>query len=215
MLIEFLPTFKYFSTYTKWNTNQNILDFGSNCGNLLKSCNGAIIENQYTGIDVDLDSIQDGKINFPDAKWVWYNRYNPVYNKNGKDVLPELDNTYDLIVSYSVFSHTTESDMVELVDYLYNQLLPGGTMLFTYCNVDNAACVEWFRARRVDCDIIPRKNVVYLANNKVSDNISDENCINFVTFYKENYILDVLKKYNPLSLKPTHGWFQHCIKISK
>lgn len=215
MLIEYLPTFKYFSNYTKWGIENNILDFGSNCGNLLKSCNGNILECQYTGIDVDLHSVEDGKANFSNAKWVWYNRYNPVYNKSGKDVLPELNETYELIVSYSVFSHTTVDDMLILVDYLYNQLSIGGTLLFTYCNVENEQCVEWFRARRIDCDVVPKQNYVYLVNNKITNTVSDKDCINFVTFYKEEYLLDVLKKYKPESLTPTPGWFQHCIKISK
>ena len=37
MLMEYLPTSDYFSNFLEWNTEQTILDFGSNWGNLLRS----------------------------------------------------------------------------------------------------------------------------------------------------------------------------------
>ena len=51
MLMNQIPTSDYFSNFLEWNTEQTILDFGSNCGNLLLS-NKIINDNQYTGIDV-------------------------------------------------------------------------------------------------------------------------------------------------------------------
>jgi len=117
MIIEYIPTFYYFSHYVDWKQEYKILDFGSNCGNLLKSSRGKINPKQYTGIDVDADSITEGKRLFPTANWVYYNRQNPAYNPDGENILPTLNEKYDLIISYSVFSHTSVEDMIETVEY--------------------------------------------------------------------------------------------------
>jgi SAM-dependent methyltransferase len=215
MLIEYLPTFDYFNHFVTWNPNDKILDFGSNCGNLLKSNPGIIKENNYTGIDIDHGSILTGQELFPSAKWVSYNRRNPAYNFNGENILPPLDDTYDLIVSYSVFSHTTFEDMIELLDYLYGRLNPKGKIYFTFCNVGKSYCVEWFRNRRVNCDLVPKKNLVYLVDNKVSYTEPTEPCIHFVAFYQAEWLLEKLKKFNPKINPAPIYWIQDCIEIVK
>lgn len=215
MLIEYLPTFNYFNHFVQWNPNNKILDFGSNCGNLLKSNPGILKESNYTGIDVDEGSILEGRRLFPNATWVSYNRHNPAYNPTGDNTLPTLEDTYDLIVSYSVFSHTTFEDMVELLDYLYSRLNTNGRIYFTFCNVDNKSCVEWFRNRRVDCDPVPNCNVVYLVNNKVTFSKPIEPCIHFVAFYNQEWLLDKLKKFNPKINPAPLPWIQDCIEIVK
>ena len=42
-----------------------------------------------------------------------------------------------MIISYSVFSHTTAEDMLELIDHLFTYLKNNGKIYFTYCNIDN------------------------------------------------------------------------------
>lgn len=215
MFQEYLPTFYYFNYFVSWNTDFKILDFGCNSGNLLKSNPSIIKHTNYTGIDVDNAAILEGRNLFPKATWYSYNRRNPVYNFTGDNSLPNLKDTYDLILSYSVFSHTTKEDMLELLEYLYNRLNGNGKIYFTFCNVNNNNCVEWFRNRRTDCDQIPISNLVYLINNKVSFTVPTEHCEHFVTFYDSNYLLNILRKFNPKINPAPDNWIQDCIEITK
>lgn len=216
MLIYYIPTSKYFSQFTSWDTDKTILDFGSNWGNLLAS-NPTINQEQYTGIDVDQEAINAGLKLFPRASWIRYDRFNPVYNSTGTTQLPTFTKKFDMIFSYSVFSHTTAEDMVELIEVLYNNLNTNGRMYFTYCDIYNRKLVEWFRNRRTNCDEIPTdKDYVYLADNKISNGYPSERCIHFVSFYKEEWILSLLKKYNPILYKNQNkNFLQDCICLCK
>lgn len=212
MLIEYIPTYKYFSSFTEIRPNDRILDFGSNCGNFLKSSPVEI--NSYTGVDVDKVAIKEGARLYPNHSWIWYNRYNPVYNPSGTLEYPILNLEYDLIVSYSVFSHIEANDANDLLDFLYGKLNSNGKILFSYCNVDNKNCVKWFRNRRTDCDEIPNEDIVYLIDNTVLKKIPKE-CTHFVTFYKTSWLLEKLSEFNPVSYRPPNGWYQDCMILSK
>jgi 2-polyprenyl-3-methyl-5-hydroxy-6-metoxy-1,4-benzoquinol methylase len=214
MLIEFIPTFKYFSQFTDWNPNYEILDFGSNCGNLLKS--GPLLDqSKYTGIDVDAHSIEEGKKLFPYANWISYNRFNPAYNSNGTDVLPSLENEFNLIVSYSVFTHMDFEDCEKTVEYLISKLKPGGKLLFSYCNIENRKCVEYFRRKRGTCDEIPVTDFLYLIENKTSVITTTDRCRHFVAFYKPAWLQEKLKRFNVSLLAAPRGWIQDCVQIHK
>lgn len=212
MIIEYIPTFKYFSSFTKIIPGQNILDFGSNSGNFLKS--GTVNPKQYTGVDIDAEAIGEGKKLYPDANWIWYNRQNPVYNSTGDSSYPVLNTTFDLVVSYSVFSHIASDDAYDLLEFLYSKLNKGGKVLFSYCNVDNNPCVGWFRNRRINCDEVNTDSFMYLVDNKSTLDIP-ESCTHFVTFYKKKWLLDKLSMFNPVSYSPPKDWYQDCMILSK
>lgn len=215
MFQEYIPTFYYFDHFVNWNKDFKILDFGSNSGNLLRSNPGIIDHNRYTGIDIDHEAIIEGQQMFPNANWCSYNRHNPVYNFSGDNSLPDLKDNYDLILSYSVFSHTSLEDMLELVDYLYSLLNANGKLYFSFCNINNKNCVEWFRNRRIDCDEIPYSNLIYLVNNKISYNFPKVQCEHFVAFYDPDYLCDKLKKFQPKINPAPNDWIQDCVEISK
>jgi trans-aconitate methyltransferase len=216
MLIESFPSFYFFEKYVNCELTTKILDFGSNWGNYINSNPGLFDNKNYTGLDVDSHALAEGKRRFPEANWVWYNRYNPVYNPTGEKVLPSLDTAFDLIVSYSVFTHMSLEDMLETLDYLYEQLSPRGTICFSYCNIDNPTCVNWFRDRRENCDPVDsNENFVYLVNNKASVEAPVETVRHFVVFYKTEFLLEKLAKFNARA-EPSHGeWFQDAIIITK
>jgi 2-polyprenyl-3-methyl-5-hydroxy-6-metoxy-1,4-benzoquinol methylase len=225
MLIDKFPSFLYFKKYVQCDLNTQILDFGSNWGNYISSNPGVFDNKNYTGIDIDQEAIDEGKGLFPEATWIWYNRYNPVYNPTGEQVLPELNQKFDLIISYSVFTHMSLEDMLEILDYLFEQLNPGGTICFSYCNIDNPTCVNWFRDRRENCDPIDSRDYSYLVNNQVSLNAPTDPVRHFVAFYKTEFLLEKLSKFNPRS-EPPHStvwggnlpninWFQDAIIITK
>ena len=215
--MQYLSTSDYFSNYLEWNTEQTILDFGSNCGNLLLS-NKIINDNQYTGIDVYKKAIDIGGRLRPNANWIWYNRFNPVYNPTGDKVLPKIDKKFDMIISYSVFTHTTADDMVEMIEHLFTYLKDGGSIYFTYCNIKNKPLVNWFRNRRSPtCDEVPDdKDFVYLTDDRITTDYPSEKCIHFVSFYNEEWLTRLLSKFNPISYAPPGGkWLQDCIVLTK
>ena len=215
--MQYLSTSDYFSNYLEWNTEQTILDFGSNCGNLLLS-NKIINDNQYTGIDVYKKAIDIGGRLRPNANWIWYNRFNPVYNPTGDKVLPKIDKKFDMIISYSVFTHTTAYDMVEMIEHLFTYLKDGGSIYFTYCNIKNKPLVNWFRNRRSPtCDEVPDdKDFVYLTDDRITTDYPSEKCIHFVSFYNEEWLTRLLSKFNPISYAPPGGkWLQDCMVLTK
>lgn len=131
-----LGQFTYFSQQlgkTMWRW-KNVLDFGGNIGNILRDPNSTIDPERYWCLDVDKESIKQGKASFPQSHWLSYNRYSFFFNPHGVPglPLPEMDQSFDYIVAYSVFTNTTETDMLQLVDELKGKLAKNGTLAFTF-----------------------------------------------------------------------------------
>lgn len=128
--------FTYFAQQfgeSNWR-GKNVLDFGGNVGNILRDPDSTIDHERYWCLDVVGESIAKGAVEFPDAHWVFYDRYCFFFNPDGiRDLaLPRLAATFDFIVAYSVFTNTPRKDMLELVDQLMGQLNPNGALAFTF-----------------------------------------------------------------------------------
>ena len=48
--------------------------------------------------------------------------------------MPAVNETFDIIIAYSVFTATGPSEMVKLVTELEKLLVPGGLLAFTFCD---------------------------------------------------------------------------------
>jgi len=138
--VVFLSTktgqFTYFAQQlgeSNWR-GKNVLDFGGNVGNILRDPNSTIDHARYWCIDVVPESIEKGKTEFPDAHWIFYDRYCFFFNPFGiRDLsLPPLEQRFDFIVAYSVFTNTPRTDMLQLVKQLEDKLAPGGALAFTF-----------------------------------------------------------------------------------
>jgi hypothetical protein len=142
--LAFLSTktgqFTYFSVQlgeSDWR-GKHVLDFGGNVGNMLRDPNSTIDEERYWCIDVVRESIASGKDAFPTAHWLFYDRYCFFFNPTGiwQLKLPEIPQSFDYIVAYSVFTNTSSIDMLDLVPQLKSRLTDGGALAFTFIDPD-------------------------------------------------------------------------------
>jgi len=97
-------------------SNLKILDYGGNHGNLLRDgiLEGVIDPKNYTCVDVDYHVLEEAREEFPEAEWIYYNRFNQCYNPTGEEKipLPFEDNTFDIAYVYSVHTHCSYEDFV-------------------------------------------------------------------------------------------------------
>ncbi len=131
-----LGRFDYFNqqlNYPDWR-GKLVLDFGGNEGNLLLDHNCSIAPENYYCLDVIKDALEVGRKRYPEAHWIHYNRYNCSFNPEGIHELPvpDLGTNFQMILAYSVFTHTTKEEMHDLVEQLTARLAPGGSLAFTF-----------------------------------------------------------------------------------
>ncbi|HEY6333344.1 MAG TPA: class I SAM-dependent methyltransferase [Blastocatellia bacterium] len=128
--------FSYFAEQIgdfNWS-GKSVLDFGGNIGNMLQDPNSTIEQERYWCLDIDKDAIEAGRAAFPKANWLIYDRYCFAFNPNGRrDLpLPRLGQKFDYVVAFSVFTNTTQTDMLDLVDQLEGMVSDNGTLAFTF-----------------------------------------------------------------------------------
>jgi SAM-dependent methyltransferase len=111
---------------------KRVLDFGGNWGAMLQT--GKIDQNLYWCIDVSRDAIEQGSRLYPEAHWIFFDRYNAEFNPEGIPDAPlNLGNVhFDFILAYSVFTHLGKTDIRELARTLREHLTPGGRLAFTF-----------------------------------------------------------------------------------
>lgn len=113
---------------------RKILDFGGNVGTFLVGAGNHVDHDDYWCIDLNVDVVEQGRRTYPRAHFVHYNRYSPQYNPNGVRYLPVPDCglKFDIILAFSVFTHTDRSEMLELVGSLRSMLASEGALAFTF-----------------------------------------------------------------------------------
>jgi SAM-dependent methyltransferase len=111
-----------------------ILDFGGNVGGFLAGARNEVDHDDYWCLDVTERAIEIGRLHFPRAHFVFYNRYSSYFNPNGVRNLPvpDLGLKFDIILAFSVFTHTHQKEMLELVAQLRSMLMPRGVFAFTF-----------------------------------------------------------------------------------
>ncbi|SRR6266540_463628 len=128
--------FRYFDQQLglpDWS-RQTILDFGGNVGNFLDDAGSRIRAERYWCLDIVAEAIEIGRRKHPCAHWIFYDRYNRCYNPRGVPGLrlPALDQAFDCMLAYSVFTHIMPSEMQELIAGLSSYLTTGGRLAFTF-----------------------------------------------------------------------------------
>ncbi|HKE59529.1 MAG TPA: class I SAM-dependent methyltransferase [Pyrinomonadaceae bacterium] len=121
-----------------------ILDFGGNVGGFLTGSDDYVEHNDYWCLDVTQAAIEHGRSDFPRAHFVFYDRYSSYFNSKGirKLPIPDLGLQFNIILAFSVFTHTHQNEMLDLLEQLGRQLLPGGVLAFTFADpsYDRSVC---------------------------------------------------------------------------
>jgi hypothetical protein len=113
---------------------KDVLDFGGNIGNILRDPQSTIDEEGYWCMDVIREAIEKGRLLYPRAHWLFYDRYNFAFNSAGIPGLSiaETGQRFDFIVAYSVFNSTPLDEMAELVGQLRALLKEDRVLAFTF-----------------------------------------------------------------------------------
>jgi SAM-dependent methyltransferase len=124
-------------------SDKDVLDFGGNIGGLLRDPNSTIREERYWCIDIVAEAIEQGKRDYPRAHWLFYDLYNFRFNPYGSKGLDlaNLEQQFDIIAAYSVFTSNFEADLLRLVTRLKQMLKPGGQLAFTFMDPDET--LQW------------------------------------------------------------------------
>lgn len=174
--------------------NKKILDYGGNRGNLLYFSQGKIKEENYTCIDVEKDAIRQGKIEFSNANFIHYNRFNPMYNEGNIDEpFPILEERFDICFAYSVFTHTDFFTFQQTINYLKNL---SKKIIISFVSNDNVSFKTWIINKRradfgscIDLDI--DADYFYLVNNDkmfIEEKVYNKEEKFFFAFYKDSFI---------------------------
>src|ERR1043166_9564479 len=113
---------------------RRILDFGGNIGTFLESAGDKVDHENYWCIDLNPAVIAHGREQHPRAHFVHFNRYSPQYNPHGvrHEPVPDCGVSFDFILAFSVFTHVDQTEMIELVESLWQMLSDGGVLAFTF-----------------------------------------------------------------------------------
>lgn len=115
---------------------KKILDFGGNVGGFLTGAPPAIRHDDYWCLDLCKPALERGQKTFPGAHFVFYDHYSCHYNPTGIVALPapRLGQMFDFILAFSVFTHTSVCEMLDLLGQLMPMLNRGGSLAFTFCD---------------------------------------------------------------------------------
>ena len=205
-----------------------VLDFGGNRGNLLFDSACQIRACDYYCTDVIKEAIDEGRRTFPDAHWIHYDRYNCSFNPEGVIDLPVPDFgvQFDLILAYSVFTHTTLEEMRSLVAQLETKLAPGGRLAFTFIDPQWQDNLKWRLERsNLECDaerLLEQgckarwwslvNGVLFIENNGEWSHEPDA-CMTYHVFYTEEFMREQLP--HAVIRPPVTGEMQHCCIVHK
>ncbi len=226
--------FAYFDAqldHPDW-TSKTVLDFGGNKGNLLLDPACTLPHRNYYCLDVISEAIDEGRRTFPQAHFVHYDRYNCSFNSEGEVGLPipKLGIKFDLILAYSVFTHTTWEETKDMVEQLQSRLPPGGALAFTFIdphwNTERGNNLAWRLAKSNATDQVEalleqcrdacwcslvNGSELYVESNGEWDH--DGKCMTYNVYYSE----DFMRAQFPRAIikQPVNGEMQHCCILER
>ena len=179
-------------------SDMDLLDWGGNRGNLIRD---GINIKSYTCVDIDAQAIEFGKHDFPQHTWIHYNKFHPVYNVQGSNLLTDVsDNSFDLIFAYSVFTHDTLSEMLNELDMLKDKLRDQGVLCASFIDLVTAKLFVLKRESEyrntIDRDTFDNlSDYVYFVDNLTVTKEYDrtQKCKHFLNVCNTEWLLEILK----------------------
>lgn len=219
---------------------KRVLDFGGNAGNILLNPDCAIRHENYYCVDVLREAIEEGREKFPRAHWLHYDRYNCSFNPQGVEdaAVPDFGVEFDIILAYSVFTHTTLEEMRDLAGQLRARLAPGGALAFTFIDPhfrpwpetyggDNLkwrldslretnpeVCVEdlWEQGRGAEWCALVGGRRLFVNSSGVWEG-EDQTCMTYDVYYTSEFMR---REFHGAAIRPpVNGEMQHCCIIRR
>ena len=182
--------------------DKKILDWGCKTGGLLFFSEGEIKQEKYTGVDVSSKSLKVLKDTFPRAKTIHYDKYNNGYNHNGNKYCTWcLKDTYDVIFSYSVFTHTSFMEFQDVFNRHKEHLNKDGLMIHTFADIENKEHTQYLLDEQQFKTYSPNFDELYRYDDELSIEYNDKKCNVFNSFFNRNYVekkLDCFVDETPL-----------------
>jgi SAM-dependent methyltransferase len=228
----------YFTDNNK--DNFLVLDFGCNQCNFLTSAYRNTKQprrfgpKNYIGLDSNLNSVNTAKEKYPLTanKILHYDKYHRSYNPTGIPGLLAsnyINTKVDLVVAYSVFTHSSINETREILDDLKTLLKPGGSIVFSlwtseslegFYNYSSAnRNIEKTSERHQELVAKPFNQVMYWIDHNyslVDSNEVETGPVNsFSTFYKDvNAILNIFPDFEYLGKPSLPKQYQQLFKLS-
>lgn len=129
------------------SAQSKVLEIGCGCGRNAFALASTLDNGNFTGVDIDLPSIQDAQRNrFLKEKgftFTYLDVDNPEYNPKGRYKASEYrfefdDNSFDVIFLVSVVTHMLPDDLENYFQEISRMLKPGGRLVFTTFLMDIA-----------------------------------------------------------------------------
>jgi len=146
-----------------------ILDFGGNVGGFLVGAGNQVDHADYWCLDLTKGAIEQGRSDFPRAHFVYYDRFSSCFNPDGIRYLPipDLGLKFDIILAFSVFTHTHRNEMVSLVEQLRRMLTTQGIFAFTFSD-------PFYDRSQSDPTLTPGTGVLELFETPQAESLSPE-----------------------------------------
>lgn len=182
-------------TDDSWFTRK-ILDFGCNVGHLVRTSRGKITS--YVGVDVQQPALDIAKRDFPDLTWIHYDGYHPAFNSGGKQMFPDLSDTFDYIFCIGVYTHCDLDSIKSSLDFLKTKLSLNGKIIFSIWEEHHWPLYSRvFLKNKFNIDLpeevfVPFDRSIYLIDRSYT--IPDKNCASLQkcdwieTFFKRSVI---------------------------
>jgi hypothetical protein len=209
--------FSYFKCIDEKIIQGTLLDYGCNIGSFLETREVDYDISLYTGIDVLKEAIEQARYLYPKAEFFHFDDYNAMYNPTGiKNLKLSLNKSFDNIIAYSVFTHTTEDEMKNRIDDLFNYCK--NKIYFSFCDIEDSKVTNFFYRKRIKdfgtCDPIISNDKLYLIDNKKGDRPIDNKM--FLAFYNKKYLASLFPHYHIEFKNPKFTInFQTCAIVSK
>jgi SAM-dependent methyltransferase len=133
---------------------ENIYDFGCGCGRIILHLISQVSPSRITGTDADNDAVAWLSTQLPTSR---------IEGNGGLPPVPFADDSFDLIIGWSVLTHLPENYQDEWLAELARVLSPGGVMLQT---VHGMSHFDLMGASNDDPIrlALPEKGIFYLEN---------------------------------------------------